>query len=189
MSDHQESLDQAIKRIETSFAKIQSYGKKVDDFRSSAGKQLVELKARIEAGEDGEGVNWWKWYAEHFKNRTRRDAQKVMALARSDDPDAAAEEEREKNRNAKALQRKREADEQPQPGATSDSQPQWNEEDIAAAVVRDIEHELAARESDGLDLDLVRELILQKLKFAWVSVSVEEFSRRAQGSIRRDGDA
>ena len=71
-------------------------------------------------------MNWWKWYAEHFKNRTRRDAQKVMALARSDDPDAAAEEEREKNRKAKALQRKREADEQPQPGATSDSQPRWN---------------------------------------------------------------
>ena len=70
-----------------------------------------------------------------------------MALARSDDPDVAAEEEREKNREVKALQRKREADERPQPGTRSDSQT-WNEEDVAAAVVRDIEHELVARESD-----------------------------------------
>jgi hypothetical protein len=149
MSEHQETLDQTVKRIEASFAKIETYSKKVGDHRITAGKLLVELQARIEAGEAGDGVKWWHWYAEHFKNRTRRDATKVMALARSGDPDAAAEEEREKNREAKALQRKREADEQPQPGDTSDSQTQWNEEDIAAAVVRDVEQELAARESDG----------------------------------------
>ena len=105
MSEQQESLDQTVKRIEASFAKIETYGKKVDDFRISAGKQLVELQARIDGGEDGEGVNWWKWYAEHFKNRTRRDAQKVMALASSDDPEAAAEKEREKNREAQANKR------------------------------------------------------------------------------------
>ena len=174
MSEHQETLDQTVKRIEASFAKVETYSKKVGDHRITAGKLLVELEARIVAGEAGQGVKWWVWYAEHFKNRTRRDAQKVMALARSDDPEQAAEEEREKNREAKALQRKREADEQPQPGDTSDSQTQWNEEDIAAAVVRDVEQELAARESDGLDLDLVRELILQKLKFAWTAESAED---------------
>jgi hypothetical protein len=178
MSEHQETLDQTVKRIEASFAKVETYSKKVGDHRITAGKLLVELQARIEAGEAGDGVKWWHWYAEHFKNRTRRDATKVMALARSDDPDAAAEEEREKNREAKALQRKREADEQPQPEHTSDSQT-WNEEDVAAVVVRDIEHELAARENDGLDLDLVRELIMQKLKFAWTSTEESADARKA----------
>ena len=105
MSEHQESLDQAVRRIEASFAKIKTYvekieqnNKKADEFRISAGKQLVELKARIEGGEAGTGVKWWRWYADHFKNRTRRDASRVMALARSDDPEGAAEEERTKAR-------------------------------------------------------------------------------------------
>jgi hypothetical protein len=53
MSEQQETLDQAVRRIEASFAKIESYGKKVADFRISAGKQLVELQTRIEAGEAG----------------------------------------------------------------------------------------------------------------------------------------
>jgi hypothetical protein len=107
MSDHRETLAQVVKRIEVSFDKIKSYGEKVDQYRISAGKQLVELKARIEAGEDGEGVKWWSWYAEHFKNRTRRDAQKVMKLASADDPEAAAEEERTKSRDGMAAHRKR----------------------------------------------------------------------------------
>jgi hypothetical protein len=117
MSEHQDSLDQTVKRIEASFAKIESYGKKVDDFRISAGKQLVELQARIEAGEAGSGVKWWHWYAEHFKNRTRRDATKVTALARADDPDAAAEEEREKNRKSVAAHRERTAEKAAQEAA------------------------------------------------------------------------
>ena len=73
------------------------------------------------AGEAGKGVKWWVWYAEHFKDRTRRDAQRVMKLARSDDPDAAAAEEREKNRKAVAAHRKRAAEGEAQPEGTSDS--------------------------------------------------------------------
>ena len=106
MSDHQETLAQVVKRIDTSFDKLKQYSEKADQYRSSAGKQLVELRARIEAGEAGKGVKWWAWYAANFKNRTRRDAQRVMALARSDDPGAAAEEERAKNRAA-AMKRAR----------------------------------------------------------------------------------
>ena len=174
MSEHQETLDQTVKRIEASFAKVETYSKKVGDHRITAGKLLVELEARIVAGEAGQGVKWWVWYAEHFKNRTRRDAQKVMALARSDDPEQAAEEEREKNRDAKATQRKREADGHLQPGATSDSQTQWTEEDYAAQIVREVEHEVDELDGQVAELDLVRELIMQKLKDAWVSESAEE---------------
>src|SRR6516225_7098388 len=107
MSEHQETLKQAVARIEASFVNIKSYGDKVDQFRISAGKQLVELQARIEAAEAGKGVKWWAWYAENFKNRTRRDAQRVMALANADDPEKAAEEERTKARDGMAAHRKR----------------------------------------------------------------------------------
>ena len=164
MSDHLETLEQAVKRIEASFAKIETYGKKVEDFRTSAGKQLVELQVRIEAGEAGSGVKWWVWYAEHFKNRSRRDAQRVMALARADDPAAAAEEERTKTRKAVAAHRQREAEQQE---AATYSKSQWTEEDYAAQIVRDVEAEIANLADQVADTDLVRELVLQKLKFAW----------------------
>jgi hypothetical protein len=110
MSEHQESLKQVVARIEASFVRIKSYGEKLDQFRISAGKQLVELKVRIEAGEAGNGVKWWAWYAENFENRTRRDAQKVMALANADNPEEAAEKERAKNRAAVAAHRERAAE-------------------------------------------------------------------------------
>jgi len=118
MSEHQESLAQVVKRIEVSFDKIKQYSEKTNQYRISVGKQLVELQARIEAGEAGKGIKWWAWYAANFRNRTRRDAQRVMALARSDDPGAAAEEERAKNRAAVAAHRKRVGDAEPQPGGT-----------------------------------------------------------------------
>jgi hypothetical protein len=170
MSDHQGTLAQVVKWIEVSFDKIKSYGEKVDQYRISAGKQLVELQARIEAGEDGEGVKWWSWYAEHFKKRTRRDAQKVMKLARADDPEAAAEEERTKARDGMAAHGRRVA----ASNVSRDSQPasppteyRLTEKEYAEQIVRDVERELANLDDQGLDLDLVRELILSKLKFSF----------------------
>ena len=166
MSEHQETLTQVVKRIEASFDKIKHYGEKADQYRISAGKQLVELQARIEAGEAGKGVKWWGWYAANFKNRSRRDAQRVMALARSDDPGAAAEEERAKNRAAVAAHRKRAGEAEPQPGGTTYSKSQeyrLTEDDYAAQIVRDVEAEIANLENVVDDPDLLRELILQKL--------------------------
>jgi hypothetical protein len=67
MSEHQETLAQVVKRIDTSFDKIKQYSEKADQYRISAGKQLVELQARIEAGEAGKGVKWWVWYAANLR--------------------------------------------------------------------------------------------------------------------------
>ena len=117
------------------FDKIGQYSEKTDQYRVSAGKQLVELQARIETSEAGKGVKWWVEYAANFKNRSRRDAQRVMALARSDDPGAAAEEERAKNRAAVAAHRKRAGEVEPQPGGTTYSKSQEyrvTEDDYAA---------------------------------------------------------
>ena len=136
MSEHRETLKQVVARIEASFVKIKNYGDKVDQFRISAGKQLVELKVRIDAGEAGKGVKWWAWYAENFKNRTRRDASKVMALARADDPEAAAEEERTKNHEAVAAHRERKDEERGMSYGKTEPEPAWTEEDYAASIVR-----------------------------------------------------
>lgn len=69
---------------------------KFDKHRLAAGQKLVELRRRIEEGEAGEGVNWWEWYATQF-TRSRGDAEKLMKMARSDDPDAAEEQARAQN--------------------------------------------------------------------------------------------
>jgi hypothetical protein len=164
MSDHQETLKQTVARIEASFAKIDNYATKHEQYRVSAGKMLVELKVRIDAGEAGKGVKWWVWYEENFKNRSRRDAQRVMALARSDDPEAAAEKERTKNREATAARRELEKAAE---AAATDGQSQWNEEDFAASIVRGVEQEVAHLQGIVDDLALVRELILSKLTFAF----------------------
>jgi hypothetical protein len=76
--------------------------------RVQAGKLLLALRARIEAGEAGQGVSWWQWYGEHF-DRSRRDGQRLMALASSPDPEAAAAEERAKTRAQVAQHRKQAA--------------------------------------------------------------------------------
>jgi hypothetical protein len=178
MSEHQETLKQAVARIEVSFAKIKTYSEKADNFRISAGKQLVELKARIEAGEDGEGVKWWSWYASHFQGRTKRDAQKVMALANADDPEAAAEEERTKNREAVAAHRNRKAEEASYSKARTEYR--LTEKEYAESIVREVEHEIAELRDQDLDFDLLRELILQQLTDRFKPEDSAELSAEAR---------
>ena len=171
MSEHQETLTQVVASGSTRHStRSRTTVRRPTSIRISAGKQLVELQARIEAGEAGKGVKWWGWYAANFKNRTRRDAQRVMALARSDDPGAAAEEERAKNRAAVAAHRKRAGEAEPQPGGTTYSKSQeyrLTEDDYAAQIVRDVEAEIANLENVVDDPNLLRELILQKLALAF----------------------
>ena len=87
------ALDEAIRAIHVEFAKAAEAIGKSNYHRLNAGRQLLELRKRIEAGEAGE-VKWWEWYESKFV-RSRRDAEKVMALARDPEPEAAAEEERD----------------------------------------------------------------------------------------------
>jgi hypothetical protein len=168
MSDHKESLEQVVKRVEASFAKIEQHDKKAVDFRISAGKLLVELKGRIESGEAGKGVQWWSWYAEHF-DRSRRDANRVMRLASSDDPEKAAEEDRKKAREGMKRLRSEtnngdvSPDVQPGSAPDEDNPASWDEMRIAESIARDVEDEIAER-SDK-DQDLIRELVVSKIQF------------------------
>jgi hypothetical protein len=67
--------------------------RKLNAQRIQVGFILLELKQRIEAGERGQ-VEWWKWFDENFKKRSRRDAQRLMGIAASDDPNYAYELEK-----------------------------------------------------------------------------------------------
>ena len=154
MSEHQETITQVLKRAVASFDKMDAYGKKLDDHRITLGVLLNDLRARVGAGEAGKGVKWWSWYGEHFQNRSRRDAERVMRLASSDDPQAAADEERTKAREGMAAHRKKIAT-----NVSRDSQPasapegyRHTEEEVAAGIARDVETEIAAWEEEGLDL-------------------------------------
>lgn len=68
--------------------------------RLDAGRLLIELRASVEAG----GDNWWEWQKGKFK-RSRKDMEKMMRLARSEDPEEAFEEERAKARTGMAKTR------------------------------------------------------------------------------------
>src|SRR6266702_2695264 len=65
--------------------------------RLAAGKMLVTLRKRVE----GKGLNWWEWAAGRF-DRSRKDIEKIMRLAKSDDPVVAAETERAEARTRMA---------------------------------------------------------------------------------------
>jgi hypothetical protein len=90
------SLVDAIALIHEKFAEATALDIKADNARIEAGRMLIELRARIEAGEVGL-VGWWHWYSANF-TRSRRDAEKCMALAQAKDPSAALEHERQRAR-------------------------------------------------------------------------------------------
>ena len=57
-----------------------------------AGRMLLELRNRVEA----EGEDRWVWQKGKFR-RSRKDMEKLMRMARADDPEAAFEEEKASN--------------------------------------------------------------------------------------------
>jgi hypothetical protein len=81
--------DQMVKAINISIQLAVGSDNAAFHHRLDAGRMLLELRAGIEA----EGENWWKWQRGKF-NRSRKDMEKLMRLARAEDPEAAAEEER-----------------------------------------------------------------------------------------------
>ena len=96
------SLEDHIFKITKLFEGVMNAHGKLVSARVACGKELLALRVRIEGGEAGK-VEWWEWYGERFA-RSRRDAEKVMALAAAEDPEAAHEA-------AKAVDRERKREE------------------------------------------------------------------------------
>jgi len=92
-----ETISEMVNEIHRQFDHALSSEKKAYSSRIYAGQLLNALRKRIEAGEEGDGVKWWEWYGIKFV-RSRRDAERVMKMARAENPEVAAEEERAKAR-------------------------------------------------------------------------------------------
>jgi hypothetical protein len=98
------TIERMVNEVHKNFASEREAGNRADRARIRAGQLLLALRERIEAGEVGPGVEWWDWYGANI-TRTRRDANKVMKLARAADPEAAAETERTEARDRMAKHR------------------------------------------------------------------------------------
>ena len=80
---------------------------KVDELRIKVGRELLDLRASVEAGEMGELATWWEWYRDNF-TRSRGDAEKLMQIAADDNPQKAYEEGKAKNaKNNRAYRRRK----------------------------------------------------------------------------------
>lgn len=107
------TIDILVKEIRTHLYDAKGAESKYQKHRLAAGQKLLELRARVEAGEAGEGVSWWEWFEAADISRSRKDAEKLMRMARADDPDAAHEAEKSERRERHAqMERRRSIDEE-----------------------------------------------------------------------------
>ena len=65
-----------------------------------------------------------------------------------------------------------------QSASPPNDEPPHTEEDVAAQIVRGVKDEIAEWESEGLDLDAIREIILRELTFAFRGESPEESAEK-----------
>jgi hypothetical protein len=178
-------LEQAVQEIHKHFGAAIDSDNKAHGHRIKAGQKLNKLRERIESGEAGpEWVDdWWGWYGVNFV-RSRKDAEKVMRMAREDDPEAAAEEERAAARER--MKRSRAGD-----GAnvrSNDADPE------ASAEARKAEYAAAESESgcaisadDSAPTPAARAEVARLIR-AWVQASPEakrQFIRERWDEIAR----
>jgi hypothetical protein len=91
----------AAPTIETLSAELRVHLQGEQSARIQAGKVLNELRRLVEAGDAGSGVDWWDWFEGQQFGRERKDAEKLMRIAKAPDPVAELAKERERVRVAK----------------------------------------------------------------------------------------
>jgi hypothetical protein len=99
-----------VPTLETLSAELREHFRAEGSARIQAGRVLLELRRRVEAGEAGPGVNWWEWFEARDFGRGRKDAEKLMRIAGSDDPEAALAKEHERVRKSKEKKETADAD-------------------------------------------------------------------------------
>jgi hypothetical protein len=97
------TLDDAMNEFHRLYGEYLDNRRKTESLRVRAGQLLLVMRRRVEAGEAG-NVTWWDWFEQHCV-RSRKDAERVMRLAKAEDPEAAGLEERTKTREAVAKHR------------------------------------------------------------------------------------
>src|SRR5262249_20312160 len=105
MNKTEKTLKELLEIFHAKYAAAISHDSKASKARIEAAKALLELRHRIESGEAG-AITWWQWFKEN-SDRSRGDAEKLLAIAKAEDPEAAVEEERRKAREGMAEMRRR----------------------------------------------------------------------------------
>jgi hypothetical protein len=103
---HRYTLDELVIQINGHMYDANNAIARANRLRLKVGMKLLELRERVEAGEAGE-ISWWDWFEQRrvdgpFLLRSRKDAERLMRIARAEDPESALEED-----NAKARERMR----------------------------------------------------------------------------------
>jgi hypothetical protein len=105
----EKSIEDLVVEIRTLLHDEQSLRNRFNKKRLDAGRRLLELRARVEAGEAG-SISWWAFYDQNLLSlRSRGDAEKIMAVASAENPDSAAEEAARRNREYQAKHRAKRA--------------------------------------------------------------------------------
>jgi hypothetical protein len=86
---------------------IESTRKKLQVRRIKIGSLLLEIKQRVDAGENGDQCTFWEWFDEMVPGRSRRDAERMIEIAGSDDPEAAYQKKLEKQKEYTERHRKK----------------------------------------------------------------------------------
>ena len=83
--------------IQKKFLSLRKAYQTLADRRIQLGLDLLEARARVEAGEEGD-VTWWEWFESKF-TQSRRDAERVMQIASAENPQGAYKAGRNCSRN------------------------------------------------------------------------------------------
>src|SRR5271169_6514679 len=78
--------------LDVTAAKIKACLARADNQRITAGQLLIEARERVGAGEAG-NMEWPAWCSANI-DRSYRNVQRLIAVAKADDPQAALEENR-----------------------------------------------------------------------------------------------
>jgi len=101
------TLKELLDTFHAKLASAESHEGAANKDRIEAAKALLKLQHRIEAGEAG-NVSWWDWFKQN-SSRSRRDAERLLRIAKAEDPEAALEETRWKAQEGMARVRSRRA--------------------------------------------------------------------------------
>ena len=97
------SLEQMMNEFHRQFDIAETSDKKSNNARLKAGQLLKDMRKQVEAN----GEKWWPWFEAHSV-RSRKDAEELLEIVGSDDPEAAYEEGKERQRYRMSRARARE---------------------------------------------------------------------------------
>lgn len=88
-------FNDVVRIVNRKLEAIEQSEKKTQSLQIEAGKLLLELRGRVDAGEIGEQATWWEWFEDNFRRISRRTAERYMQIARDEDPETKLNEMRE----------------------------------------------------------------------------------------------